>query len=452
MKRILCALSMLALCGAAACGGDDNDNPPPDSGTPDSGTPDSGTPDSGTPDAGPADAGSFVAFGIRVNDPNAPTGRYIYLGAYPNQFPGANPDGGGLDTSNLTQFGNIDINYALGDAYVFDRNALTMNEYTVTDAGSIQDAGQFSLLNTGIKANTALSSIYVSEHHEVSYTFAAGSSLLIDWDPSELAVNNSLTATSLSGPTTTLADGGVTTVYNRFGSGNAWVWGNDIAFAISWYNSDFSAINPAAVVALIDKDDITQPITYVTDTRCIGANATFIDPAGDLYVSGTSQNGPFQLFPPTGTTVPDACVLRIKAGTTTFDQSFKVDLLSATGSTAIYDTFYLGGHMMLVIALDPTQAAPTSAATFSATAKWAPFLVDLDTGTGTRMADLPTTGVTQFTQYILDGNLYYQNYNTLSTSSTPANVTAYLVAPDGGVTTEATIPGDIWDMGRMQVH
>ncbi|MCA9558971.1 MAG: DUF4374 domain-containing protein, partial [Myxococcales bacterium] len=409
----------LALSVQTGCDDDDSDGTTMDAA---GGGGDAGPVD----DAGPGKAEEVIGFAIRVRNPE---GRNIYLGAFPEV-----PEGE-LDRSKMIELANNDVDFNDGYAYDFSRETGTYTRYSVDADLQMVEGPKLSLANLGLTGGRGTA--FVSNTRAYNYGTSGASLVVAVFDPTAMELTGTIPADALANDDFAL---GIV--------GKPAIFGDYVAFAVDWLDRANLRTYDKAAVALVKKDSDDEPVFLVEDDRCAGAYETFVDASGDLYAMGTASGGYFGLYGVEPADLPPACALRIKAGETTFDPDFYVDLEAATGTRAVYGAWHIAGHDMLVMGLQDGGDLPAPE-DYLAEALFEAYVVDLDTGTSRRLEGIPAAQGMSFREHFLDGTLYYQVYTTVE--GTPS-VDVYRVDADGTATKQFSTLGDPWSLGTLKVR
>jgi hypothetical protein len=424
--RVKAAVIIAGLAAAAAC-----EDKASTAVTPARSVGDAGIAGDATPARTPA-----VLFAERVQGPDK---RTIYVHILP-EVPTA-----AADRTKAYEFPNVDITVFEEKLYIRDRDANTMTRYRVTEDRKLEvdtladgKEARFSFQGLGVKS-WGFYSVMVSPTRALLPDWSDWR--MIVWNPSTMELGETFNMTNV------LKDG--------FPSGGSFpvdptFFGDKLAFGLYWVDADNLRIHPGMGVALMDPNMNAAP-TLVEDTRMTGVRTIFRAASGDLYLVG-EQNGTYGLLGQQAGMIPPAGVLRMKAGTTTFDPDYFIDLLKLTGSPLVYGTFVVDDdHLMLQVwdpATDPAPFVAQGADAVWDAEEYVYMLVDLKTRTATRVAAIPKAGAQSVAKFRLDGVLHVQTYNVVSQNV--KNATVYRVAADG-VQPAFPIPsGDLWDLERIR--
>ena len=131
-----------------------------------------------------------VGIAIRVKNPD---GKNIYLGVYDSLPTGT------LEVSKMVEFGDSDVAFYGGCAYVWNRDASTYTRWSANAAGTLAQGPTFSLQNKGVSGKQQMQVISPTR----AYTYGAfdsGSRSITVWDPSAMLWSGTLEASAVGNP------------------------------------------------------------------------------------------------------------------------------------------------------------------------------------------------------------------------------------------------------------
>lgn len=376
---------------------------------------------------GGAEPGTGPAVMVAVHT-RSPEGSNLYVGAFP-ELPAEVDLSGMLETpsgQNAATFG--------GYIYVWSGDSGVYTRYAVDEALRLSEAGSVSFMNFGGTGNVMTRFISPTR----AYSMTRDNLQIIVWDPSDMAVLGTIDTSAALDPG-----------YPGFDYGEPVLFGDYVAWPILWFDDSTSDYKPAVDVILAAAD-ADEPAFALSDRRCGGGWALFTDDAGDLYALGNAYFGYAHFFDVDPARQPNDCLLRVRAGTTTFDPGFHVDLNQATGSPAVYHTWQTENRSVVAAVLDP---ALDPGSITSPDDYWSlPMqrtLVRVDEGASEPIAGIPSSAVFSTLDYRLDGQLYMLMSEGSAGPAGDARSTLYRI--DGSTAEQAlTTSGDLWSIGRVR--
>jgi hypothetical protein len=206
-----------------------------------------------------------------------------------------------------------------GHVYIGLAEEPTMVRYTPDADGQLVEDGRVSFLNQGV-ARVGFGNVFVSDTR--AYMIAESEYVAVVWDPSAMEI---VTTIDLAYLKQEGLDAEFWTVAYRDGK---------VYIPVRYANWNTGVIGPSVTLVIVDAATDTILAT-ATDDRCASGGRPVFAPNGDAYVVADGRNWSAQLFATvTGQPVPPTCLLRLRAGETTFDPDFLVTLPSLTGFDA----------------------------------------------------------------------------------------------------------------------
>lgn len=368
--------------------------------------------------------GSAILVGVFVRNPE---GRNVYVGAVPELPKGE------LDYSDFLEFGDVEASAHGGYVFVWDREPATMTRFAVTEDLELrQDGAPLSFLNQGAgNASGFGATVYVSEDR--AYTLSSALDAVIVWDPEAMEVTGTIEMDPPERPE------GLSTVPSP-----GHVVGDSVIWPLRSTNWDGEGYHRGVAVAVADAHS-DAPVRIVEDDRCVGSDGAYVDEHGDLYLRAGGYWGSSAAY---GADAADVrtCVLRIKAGETTFDPDFLVDMNDLTGSYVNFPWFHVEGTQYLAQVWDPETPLPESIDDFWDGAGLKPLLVDIETGDAEPYPDVEGQTMVSSVQFELDGVSYYQLSET--GSAVEGSVDVVELHPEG-VVESFSLP-ELWALERIR--
>lgn len=351
---------------------------------------------------------------------SSPGPRTTYVGAF------ANVPTGNVDTKNMLEFGNAYFYAYDGSVFVWDRDAVTVTRYEVGDNLKLTKGATISFANYGFKYGADLAFISASR----AYMVVSELNKVIVWDPSKMEVGSTF---DFSVPTQT----GLESYPSYVG-----ISGNNLIYTIDLEDYNNLKSYTKNVVAMIPTTT-NGPVKVIEDSRTlIGING-YVMANGDTYLMGEGNAGTYSAYGPSN--YPPAGILRIKAGATTYDPSYFVDLEKATGSSAIAANWKIDDNTLLLRIWDPATKLPTNIDDYWSGKSFISKKLDLATGAVTDFPALAKGGFASNIQDVVDSKTYFP----LPNSDGSADI-AYQLSADG-IKQIYTIPGGgYWGMRRIR--
>ncbi|MCW5808219.1 MAG: hypothetical protein KIT31_38070 [Deltaproteobacteria bacterium] len=192
----------------------------------------------------------------------------------------------------------------------------TWVRYTVDATGKVAESGRLSLLNTGVTYIDYGNAI-VDDNTAVTVLSEVPSAII--WNPSTMEITGEIDLPHL------VREGFSVEVWTTVArDGLVYIPGR-------WADWEGGRIYPGVSTTIIDP--VAKSIVAVAeDNRCASGGRAVFDEAGDLYVMGDGRTYSIHMFANArGETAPDNCLLRIKAGQTTYDPDYFYTIPSLTG-------------------------------------------------------------------------------------------------------------------------
>lgn len=119
---------------------------------------------------------------------------------------------------------------------------------------------------------------------------------------------------------------------------------------------DSDGVTPSGA-ALLFLDTETDEVTVSSDSRCMGLDVGFVANNGDAYWFSAQTASVFWTMQQRDT--PHDCVLRLRAGETTFDETWELDLTSRTGGVSAIASFPAGDSTIWMKVFDESEMTET---------------------------------------------------------------------------------------------
>jgi len=350
-----------------------------------------------------------------------PDGRSVYVGAFPD-IPT-----GDVGTERMAEFGNAYV-YTYGSAiFVWDRDALTVTRYEVDDAHELVKGQTLSFTQFGLQFSA--DHLFVSPTR--AYVLLAAENLIVVWNPETMQLTTTFPANlpPLDGLDTYAAPVGVS--------------GENVYWALLSTDYDSLKVYPknVLVVAPVNADG---PVTIVEDERCVPSLGGYIVNSGDVYLVGGADADALAAYNPAGT-YPNSCILRVRAGSMSFDPDYRIDLLQAANTPSVVGSWLIDDASVLLRVWDASDPLPSVIDEYWSASNFISKRIALADGQVEDFPDPPKGGFTSNVQYRVDGATYL----SLPNADGSADI-VYRIAATG---TEPifTIPGgSFWGLGRLR--
>jgi len=366
-----------------------------------------------------------VLIGVFVETPDA---RNIYIGAV-SEVPE-----GELDYSDFVELGNVDVTTYGGWVFSSDRDAGTLTRFGVRDDFSMfQYDKKLSFLGYTSAGNFEGDEIaFISEHR--AYMLPAELDVVVVFDPSTMEITGTIP----------MEPPDVPPGFSSFAHSPT-VIGDRVVWQIVSTNDDTLEIQHSVTLAVADADT-DEPVRYISDERCAGANGGRVDELGDFYVRADAFWGKFAAYGENAAGVR-TCVLRLRSGQSEFDPDYEVSLESITGSRINWPWFHVEGSRYVAWAWKPGEELPPDSDSYWVTKGFQPLLVDLETGTSEPYPDLEGTVIVSSAERQLDGVAYYERSEVGFVGA--ENHAEIVELHPSGIVRKFEVPS-IWAFGRIR--
>lgn len=254
-----------------------------------------------------------------------------------------------------------------GSIFVGDGESPTVTRYELDAAGAPVETGKVSFVNAGASAE-----LYANWFGSATraYMDISGDERLI-WDPSSMTTVGKLAIPNL---VRMHGDKEIIASYDRgvgIRPGRAFQ-------PFYWANFDFYTFHPRSQIAVIDT--ATDVIISMLDAPCPGLDVATQDEQGNIYVGPWTFS---QLLRLSDAAQPENCVIKIPAGSDTFDPSWTRSFSALTGGREAGALRNIGNGVVLLSVLHPELVpAGTPPDELSGLSIWRLWRVDLASWTG----------------------------------------------------------------------
>ncbi len=338
--------------------------------------------------AAASDGQASTAYAL-MHTVSSPEGRQNYVFARPTLEVGELDNSAGLEVSGASR------TFALGGSlFVADGEALSVRKFSIDDHYNLKPGAEVSFKNFGI---TYFDTGFTLVDEDRAWYMASDAFQVIQFDPKRMEITGTVDMSALNNSKLkAYIDGGMQV--------------GDYVFAAVWYYSDDDpSLNvPGIKVAVISTSEM-RLVKVIDDPRCSEGQVVAKLENDDLLVYGDASTGILNEF---GNPRAKAnCVLRIKAGKTTFDPDFYQKLDDLTAPSVAGSRFAYGGGDAIVWARDPGTFETTD--DYYEKTRWTPFLVDPNTWT-TQHIERPELVADGFPAdtFFIDGDPHFTVHRT----------------------------------------
>lgn len=312
--------------------------------------------------------------------------------------------------------------------FVGENEAQLITRYDVTEGGGLEPGQRMSLSQLGATPGNV--NLFASD--ELAY-------LVDQWGPTGLQIVKWNPNTMETIDTLDIADV-ASDDYIDFDVQSAVRWGKYFAIPYSLKNWDEYEVDPQSTVLLLDPE--TDETRVISAPGCSYTTSAVVSEDGDLYLASSSFAYLFKQF---DETLPTNCVARVRADTLSIDETYSLDLKSATDGRDTGDLAYTAGSTGYTLSFYPEETAafdPTEPfAIFDANA-WRPWSVDLESDEGEEL-DFPLSAAA-LGMTTIEGRPY--RLLGLADGSTEA----YEVLEDGSTRLALVAPGSLYVLARVR--
>lgn len=306
----------------------------------------------------------------------------------------------------------------------------TITRYDVADDGTLVPGTVLSFANQGASDLADDAVVFVSP--EKAYFRDRSQVQLISFDPTRMQILDSFPLPGLE------REGFYTdfgaTVLQRDGA---------VYFPMMWYdeNEDRGPAGAALVRVLPETDEIE----ITTDPRCSGLSVGTLAESGDMYWFSTRVTTWWRANP--AAPGPRDCALRVRAGETTFDPEWELDVTARTNGWPSVATVSAGGSRMWLRVLEESEVPVPADATPDIVEElmgWQWYQLDVESSApATRNGDRPLGSYYAY-GFRVDGRTYTTESNEDYSESTIVEIS------DRGFTPGATVEGTIRGLARLR--
>lgn len=366
-----------------------------------------------------------VLVGVIVDNPD---GRNIYVGAVPDV-----PEGE-LDYSDFLELGNVDLSTYGGWVFAWERGAAVITRYGVREDFSLfEDGKKLSFLGYSGGGEVVGGELaFISSTR--AYALSSELDVVVIWNPTTMEITGTIPMQPPDVP-----EGFVSFAHHPAVAGDKVIW------EIVSTNEETEEIHHAVMLA-VASTETDEPVRYVTDERCAGANGGHLDEHGDYYVRADAYWGRYAAYGARASEV-QSCVLRLRAGESEFDPTYLLSMESLTGSRINWPWFHVEGTRYVAWAWDPNEALPKDVDDYWFGRAFKPLLIDLERGTSEPYPDLEGTIIVSSAERELDGVKYYE-WSDIGYLGGDSHADIVELRPSGIVRRFSTV--SLWALARIR--
>ncbi len=217
----------------------------------------------------------------------------------------------------------------------------------------------------------------------------------------------------------------------------------EVYFPMMWYDENEDR-GPAGA-ALVRVLPATDEIQVTTDPRCSGLGVGLLAESGDMYWFSTRVTSWWRANP--DAPGPRDCALRVRAGETTFDPGWELDVTTRTNGWPSVATVPAGGPRMWLRVLEESTVAVPADATPDVVEElqgWQWYVLDVEVSAPAVRNDERTPGSYYAYGFRVDDQTYTTENNAGYTEST------ILELSDEGFVAGATVQGTVRGLARLK--
>ncbi len=351
-----------------------------------------------------------------------PDGRSTYVGAFPTVPTGS------VDSKAMLEFGDAYFYSFDSSIFVWERDQVKITRYEVDDNMKLTKGNAISLQSYGFKYGADLT--FVSPTKAIM--MVSEQNKVIVWDPSTMTVTTSFDANIPVKP--------------GFDSwpGQIGISGNYMYYTVFYSDYDNLKVYPKMMVAAVPVDGGTN-VQIFEDDRALPGITGYVAANGDVYVMGSNDASSFKAYSSEGNSYPDAGILRIKKGETSFDPSYYINLNEVTGSKGIVGDWKIDDDYIMARVYDPANELPAAYDDYYGSQNFISKKINIKTGATEDYPALPKGGFSSNIQDWIDNMTYF----SLPNNDASAEI-AYRLKPNG-IEEAFQIPGaGYWGMRRIR--
>lgn len=239
-----------------------------------------------------------------------------------------------IDYDNAREFPGWTDAWVYGE-YVFlaDGEAPTVTRYSVDEDRTLVEEGSISFLNSGAGTAAFWNNLIVSPTK--AYLFVIAEREIVVWDPSQMEITKTI---SLPG----LDDREGQPLDDSAMDRSAIVRGSRAYIPLIWGDYDEFSFSDDSAILVIDTQ--TDEVLEILKVDCPTIDVVTIDEDDNLYFS----NWVFAVPPTLINDKPEACAVRIAAGSETIDESWSLTFSDTTDGRQAAALRFLGNDQALM--------------------------------------------------------------------------------------------------------
>jgi hypothetical protein len=353
---------------------------------------------------------------------NTPDGRVMYMKAVA-ELPSAP-----VDISTMVELGpGGDVFGCGGNAFFYNSDAGSITKYEVGDDLSLT---RRQSIDVGLEGIVGWTGAHVCASATQAFIFHESGGRVVEFNPETMVLVDAFDV-----PTPDVGEDMYVQLFE------AKVAGDLVYFSVTAINWDTLAVEPRSILAVFEISTKTLTLDY--DDRCQASLGGFVDSAGNYWQ--TPEDGGFWAsFSPTPDLPPD-CVLRVNAGSKTYDDSYVQPLADGQSLRAMWP---IDDDWQLATLIDMSQAPSEEDLWEWYDLPITPTAVNVVTGEQVPYTSVPNVQPMNSRKLVLDGDSYYQVYNFDGDGRVSA-VDVVRLTPDGAEPAFTLVGGDILTLERL---
>ncbi|MEY2936545.1 MAG: hypothetical protein RL033_7294 [Pseudomonadota bacterium] len=306
----------------------------------------------------------------------------------------------------------------------------TITRYEVAEDGSLTPGDVLSFANQGVSDLADDAVVFVSPSK--AYFRDRSQLQLISFDPTRMELLDAFPLQGLERP-------GFITDFGNF----VLQRDGDVYFPMTWYDEDEDRGPQGAALVRVQPE--TDTIDVTTDPRCSGLSVGLLAESGDMYWFSTRVTTWWRADPTAPG--PHDCALRVRAGETTFDPSWELDVTTRTNGWPSVATVPAGGSKLWLRVLEESEVPVPEDATPDVVEElqgWQWYLLDVASNEpAVRNGERPLGSYYAY-GFRVDGHTYTTENDEDYTEST------LLELSDEGFVAGATVQGTVRGLARLK--
>lgn len=324
--------------------------------------------------------------------------------------------------------GRLYVEPGIGTFMVGGGSTPTITRYEVTADGSLERGAVLSFANQGVSDLADDAVVFVDATK--AYLRDPSQLQLISFDPTAMLLLDVLPVEGV----------GRSGLYAGFGQ--AVRRADGIYFPMTYSDEEEAWTRVPDEAVLVHVDPSNDRITVSTDSRCTSMDVGFSSESGDAYwFSDRANTFGWRADPPSPGARRD-CALRLRAGESSFDQSWSLDLTTRTRGWPVVASVPAGGSRLWLRVLEEDAFPVTAGATpldVEALQGWQWYLLDVESDEPAQRNEQRPAGSYYSNSFRVDDRTYTTESNADYTATTLLEIDAAEFRV--GATLEGTVRG-----------